>query len=156
MRPVAGARVRRGTAERAGGSGQQHRSLTSPSALTDFIAGVIDASATEKQAILETFDLKERMDKVLSLIAQRIEVLRLSKEIGDQTQQSLSSQQRQHILREQVRQIQKELGEVDDKAGEITELREKIARAGMPKEAEEQALKELRRLGACQAAANTR
>jgi ATP-dependent Lon protease len=120
--------------------------LDSASALPDFIAGLIDASPAEKQDVLETFELKERLDKVLVLLAQRIEVLKLSKEIGDQTQRSLSSQQREHILREQLRQIQKELGEGDDKSAEIAGLREQIEKAGMPKEAEEQAKKELKRL----------
>jgi ATP-dependent Lon protease len=73
-------------------------------------------------------------------------VLKLSKTIGEQTQQSLSSQQREHILREQLRQIQKELGEGDEKSAEIAELRELIEKAGMPKEAEDQAKKELKRL----------
>ncbi len=121
--------------------------ISSPSALADFIAGVIDAKPEEKQQVLETFEVQERLDKVLALLAQRIEVLRLSKQIGDQTQHSLSSQQRQHILREQLRQIQKELGEGDDdKASDVAELREKIEQAGMPEEAAEQAKKELKRL----------
>src|SRR4029434_6779089 len=94
----------------------------------------------------ETFDVTQLLDKLLGLLAKRIQVLQLSKEIGDQTQQSLSSQQREHILREQLRQIQKELGEGDDKAVEIAELRRLIEKAGMPKEAEDQAKKELKRL----------
>jgi ATP-dependent Lon protease len=120
--------------------------LDSASALADFIAGLIDAKPEEKQQILETLDVKERLDKLLALLAQRIEVLKLSKEIGEQTQRSLSSQQREHILREQLRQIQKELGEGDEKSVELGELREAIEKAGMPKEAEEQAKKELKRL----------
>ena len=80
--------------------------LDSASALADFIAGIIDAKPSEKQEVLETIDIKERLDKVLALLAQRIEVLKLSKQIGEQTQQSLSSQQREHILREQLRHIQ--------------------------------------------------
>jgi ATP-dependent Lon protease len=121
-------------------------SLDSASALADFVAGLLDVRPIDKQDILETIDLKERLDKVLSLLIQRIEVLKLSKAIGEQTQQSLSSQQREHILREQLRQIQKELGEGDDKASEIKELREKIEKTGMPKEAQDQAFKELKRL----------
>src|SRR5215813_673016 len=120
--------------------------LDSPSALADFIAGILDIKPSEKQDVLETIDIKERLDKVLGLLAQRIEVLKLSKQISEQTQQSLSSQQREHILREQLRAIQKELGEGDEKSGEISGLRESIAKAGMPKEAEEQANKELKRL----------
>jgi ATP-dependent Lon protease len=120
--------------------------INSPSALADFVAGVSDVTPSEKQEILETFDVNERLDKVLGLVARRIEVLKLSKTIGEQTQQSLSSQQREHILREQLRQIQKELGEGDEKSAEIAELRELIKKAGMPNEAEEQATKELKRL----------
>src|SRR5712672_2446599 len=120
--------------------------LTSGSELADFIAGLNDAPPTEKQEILETIDVKERLDTVLTMLAQRIQVLRLSKEISEQTQQSLSSQQREHLLREQLRQIQKELGEGDEKSAEIAELRAAIEKAGMPKEAEEQARKELKRL----------
>jgi len=120
--------------------------INSPSALADFVAGVSDVTPSEKQDILETFDVNERLDKVLGLVARRIEVLKLSKTIGEQTQQSLSSQQREHILREQLRQIQKELGEGDEKSAELAELRELIAKAGMPKEAEDQATKELKRL----------
>src|SRR5215510_10566372 len=120
--------------------------LDSASALADFIAGILDAKPSEKQDVLETVDIKERLDKVLALLAQRIEVLKLSKQIGEQTQQSLSSQQREHILREQLRHIQKELGEGDEKSVEIAELRDAIEKAGMPKEAKDQATKELKRL----------
>jgi ATP-dependent Lon protease len=120
--------------------------LDSPSALADFIASVIDAKPADKQAVLETLDVKQRLDKVLLMLVQRIEVLKLSKEIGEQTQQSLTAQQREHVLREQLRQIQKQLGEGDEKSAEIMELRQKIEKAGMPKEGEEQALKELKRL----------
>src|SRR5882672_6882400 len=121
-------------------------SLASPTMLADFIAGIIDIPVREKQDLLETFDVTLLLDKLLGLLAKRIQVLELSKEIGEQTQQSLSSQQREHILREQLRQIQKELGEGDDKAIEIAELRLLIEKAGMPKEAEDQAKKELKRL----------
>jgi ATP-dependent Lon protease len=120
--------------------------LESPSALADFVGGILDVKPSEKQEILETFDVKARLDKVLAFLVQRIEVLKLSKQIGEQTQQSLSSQQREHILREQLRAIQKELGEGDEKSVELNEVRAEIEKAGMPKEAEEQAKKELKRL----------
>jgi ATP-dependent Lon protease len=121
-------------------------SLTSPSALADFIAGISDSSPEAKQQILETLDLAERMDKVLAMLAERIEVLKITRSIGEQTQQTLSSQQREHILREQLRQIQKELGEGDEKSVELASLREAVAKAGMSKEAEDQVTKELKRL----------
>ena len=120
--------------------------LTSPSALADFIAGISDSTPAVKQQILATIDLGERMDKVLAMLAERIEVLKITRSIGEQTQHTLSSQQREHILREQLRQIQKELGEGDEKSVELASLREAIAKAGMPKEAEDQANKEIKRL----------
>jgi ATP-dependent Lon protease len=121
-------------------------SLESPSALADFLAGIIDIPAREKQDLLETFDVTQLLDKLLGLLAKRIQVLQLSKEIGEQTQHTLSSQQREHILREQLRQIQKELGDDDVKSTEMKELAAKIESAGMPKDAEERARRELKRL----------
>src|SRR5712672_2915317 len=120
--------------------------LDSPSALADFLAGIIDIPIAEKQDLLETFDVTQLLDKLLGLLAKRIQVLQLSKQIGEQTEQTLSSQQREHILREQLRQIQKELGDDDVKSTELKELAEKIDKAGMPRDAEEQARRELRRL----------
>ena len=120
--------------------------IQSPSALADFIANVSDLSPAEKQDLLETFDVSERLDKLLRYLTQQIEVLRLSKQIGEQTQESLAGRQREHILREQLRQIQKELGEGEEGQAEIAELREAIDKAGMPEEAEKQARKELKRL----------
>jgi len=120
--------------------------IQSPSALADLIANVSDLTPTEKQDLLETFDVQERLDKLLRYLAQQIEVLRLSKQIGEQTQESLQGRQREHILREQLRQIQKELGEGEGGEAEIAELREAIEKAKMPEEAEKQALKELKRL----------
>jgi ATP-dependent Lon protease len=120
--------------------------IQSPAALADFIANVSDLSPAEKQDLLETFDVSERLDKLLRYLAQQIEVLRLSKQIGEQTQESLAGRQREHILREQLRQIQKELGEGEEGQAEIAELREAIDKAGMPEEAEKQARKELKRI----------
>jgi ATP-dependent Lon protease len=120
--------------------------LTSASALADFIANVSDITPKEKQELLETFDVSARIDKLLRHLVQQIEVLRLSKQIGEQTQESLAGRQREHILREQLRQIQKELGEGEEGQAEIAELREAIDKAHMPEEAEKQARKELKRL----------
>jgi ATP-dependent Lon protease len=120
--------------------------LQSASALADFVANLMDIKPAEKQDILETLDVKERLDKTIQLLGQRLQVLRISKEIGEQTQESLGAQQRQHILREQLRQIQKQLGETDERSAEIEEVRRAIDAAGMPKDVENQAKKELRRL----------
>jgi len=114
--------------------------------LADFIAGLMDISAEEKQALLETFDLKTRLDKLLDLLAHRIEVLKVSREIAARTRGSIDDSQRKHLLREQMRTIQKELGEGDEGAAEIAELDRAIAAAKMPEEVEKQARKELKRL----------
>src|SRR5690606_2125720 len=83
---------------------------------------------------------------VLWMLAYRIEVLRLSRDIGEQTREAMESRQREHLLREQLRTIQRQLGEADEKSTEIAELTEAIDRATMPPEVEEQAKRELRRL----------
>ncbi len=120
--------------------------IGSPSLLADMVANFLDVKPEEKQSLLETFDLKARLDKVLGLLGQRVGVLRLSKEIGEQTQKAFEERQREHVLREQMRQIQKELGEGDDTAAEAEELRKSILDAGMPEEVQKHALKELKRL----------
>jgi ATP-dependent Lon protease len=122
------------------------QAANTPGALTDLVAAYLDIKPEDKQDILETIDLVTRMDKVLRLLAQRIEVLRLSQEIGRQTRASLDERQREVLLREQMAAIQRQLGDEDGKAQEIAELNEAIAKATMPPEVEEQARKELRRL----------
>ncbi len=114
--------------------------------LADFIAGLMDISAEEKQSLLETFDLKARLDKLLELLAHRIEVLKVSREIDERTRESISDVNRKHLLREQMRTIQKELGEGDESAAEIAELDKAISDAAMPEETEKAARKELKRL----------
>nr|HEV8011491.1 endopeptidase La [Bradyrhizobium sp.] len=98
-----------------------------------------------KQEILETVDLALRMDKVSRHLAERLEVLRLSNEIGQQTKAAFDGRQREAILREQMATIQRQLGEGDGKAQEVAELNEAIAKARMPAEAESQARREVRR-----------
>jgi ATP-dependent Lon protease len=123
------------------------QSLDTPSALADLAVAYMDVKSEEKQEILETIDITARMDKVSRLLAHRIEVLRLSQEIGRQTKTALDERQREVLLREQMAAIQKQLGEGDEgKAAEIAELDKAITDAGMPKEVEDQARKELRRL----------
>ncbi len=122
------------------------RSIEKPGLLTDAIAGYLDLKPSEKQEILELVELKGRMDKVQALLDYRVEVLKLSQKISQRTQETMTERQREALLREQLRSIQQELGEADDKGEEIRELEEKIARAGMPEEVESQARKELKRL----------
>jgi ATP-dependent Lon protease len=123
------------------------QSVSSAGALTDLVAAYIDITPDEKQEVLETIDVGARIDRVTRLLARRLEVLRLSAEIGRQTKAALDERQREVLLREQMAAIQRQLGEGDDgKRAEIAELTKAIAEAGMPKEVDEQARKELRRL----------
>ena len=122
------------------------QSISSPAVLADAIANFMDLKATQKQEVLETFDLSERLDKVLSHLGHRIEVMKISREIGEQTKESMDEKQREFFLREQLRTIQKQLGEEDEKAAEIAELSEAITKAKMPEEVEQHARKELKRL----------
>jgi ATP-dependent Lon protease len=123
------------------------QSVTSPAGLADLAAAYLDTEPAEKQEILETIDLTARMDKVMRMLSHRIEVLRLSQEIGRQTKASLDERQREMLLREQMAAIQRQLGEGEDgKSAEMAELSEAISKAEMPKEVEDQARKELRRL----------
>src|SRR5262245_39807774 len=120
--------------------------VTSPAELADLTTAYMDMKPEEKQEILETVDVVARMEKVSRLLAQRIEVLRLSAEIGKQTKAALDERQREVLLREQMAAIQRQLGEGEEgKAAEVKELSEAITKAGMPKEVEEAARKELRR-----------
>jgi ATP-dependent Lon protease len=123
------------------------QSVDSPSGLADLVATFMDATPDEKQEILETVDIGARMERVSRLLAHRIEVLRLSQEIGRETKASLDSRNREVLLREQMAAIQRQLGEADEgKSAEIAELEKAIANAHMPKEVDDQARKELRRL----------
>ncbi len=120
--------------------------MESAGALADTVANLIDVKREDKQDILETFDLRRRLDRVLELLAARVEVLKLSKEIGDKTRKEFDDRQREHVLREQMRQIQKELGDGDDTAAENEELKGAVESVGMPAETLKHARKELKRL----------
>jgi ATP-dependent Lon protease len=121
------------------------QSVTSPAALADLATSYMDIKPQEKQEILETIDLSLRMEKVSRYLAERLEVLRLTAEIGQKTRATFDERQREAILREQMATIQRQLGEGEGKAQEVAELNEAIAKAQMPAEAETQARKEVRR-----------
>jgi ATP-dependent Lon protease len=118
---------------------------TSPATLADLATSYMDIAPQDKQEILETVDLALRMEKVSRHLAERIEVLRLSNEIGQQTKATFDGRQREAILREQMATIQRQLGEGDGKAQEVAELNEAIAKAKMPAEVESQVRREVRR-----------
>ena len=116
--------------------------------LADITASVLDAEVVEKQALLETIPTADRVGKLLHLLSHRIEVLRLSREIGERTKEQLDDHQRKFLLREQLKTIQKELGETGGEDEEVAGLDEAITKAGMPADIEAHARKELRRLQA--------
>ena len=120
--------------------------VQSASALADLAAHFMDLKPNEKQAVLETFDVQARLDKVLTLLAHRLEVLRLSRDIDTRTQESMGQRQREYLLREQLKTIQRELGEDEGNSAEIAELSKAIADAKMPEEVEKHARQELKRL----------
>ena len=121
--------------------------ISEPGRLADFIASSLHSlSAEAKQEILESFDIKARLEKLNSALAKEVEVLELGSKIQSQIQSEMGKNQREYYLREQIKAIQKELGEADERTVEIIELREKIEAAGMPEEAHKEALRELDRL----------
>ena len=122
------------------------QAIDSPGQLCDMVANLLDVKNEEKQEVLESFDLTLRLDRVLGLLGGRLEVLRLSKEIGDKTKREFDERQREHVLREQMRQIQKELGETEDTAAELEELKKAIEAAGLPEDTHKHAMKEFKRL----------
>ncbi len=122
------------------------RSIESIPALADMIASFMDLKIAEKQEILATFDLRTRLDRVLTLLGRRIEVLKVSRQIDEKTREAFDERQKEAVLRERLRQIQKELGDGDSSSAELEELKQSIKDAGMPSEVAEQAERELKRL----------
>jgi ATP-dependent Lon protease len=122
------------------------RSIDNPGILADIVASNLSIGVEEKQELLETFDTKERMSKVIALLNKEIQVLELSNKIQTEVKGEMDKAQREYFLREQLKAIQKELGEVDDRQEEFEELKKGIKKARMPKEVEKVAFKELKRM----------
>jgi ATP-dependent Lon protease len=120
--------------------------IENPLSLIDLIASTLDLPLNEKQELLATLDPEARAQKVSEKLVRQIELLELSKKIGEQTKESMDRAQRQYFLREQLKAIQKELGEEDGQSVETAELRKKIHEAKMPPEVEKEVLRELTRL----------
>jgi len=104
--------------------------ISEPGQLADVLASFMDIEVSEKQRILEAVDVVARLDQVLWFVSYRLEVLRLSRDIGERTRQTIEGRQREHILREQLNTIQKELGEGEEGGGDVSDLAEAIAKAG--------------------------
>lgn len=126
--------------------GHALQTTRAPAELADITASLLDTEVNEKQVLLEMIGVEERLQKVLQILSHRIEVLRLSKEISERTKEQMGDRERKYLLREQLRAIQKELGEDGEQDQEIAQLEEAITKAGMPTEIESQVRKELQRL----------
>ena len=121
--------------------------IAEPGRLADFIASSLSTISTAvKQEVLETLDIRARMDNLNRILIKELEVLELGSKIQSQVQSEVGKNQREYFLREQMKAIQKELGEGDDQTKEIEELAEKIEAAGMPELVKKEALRELDRL----------
>jgi ATP-dependent Lon protease len=128
--------------------------IIEPGKLADFIASSLTTISTAiKQEVLETLDVRARMDSLNRILIKELEVLELGSKIQSQVQSEVGKNQREYFLREQLKAIQKELGEGDEQTKEIEELREKIEAAGMPELVKKEALRELDRLSKMPAAA---
>lgn len=119
--------------------------IEEPGRMADIIASHIPLKLKEKQEILETIDVRSRMNKVITIINNEKEVLSLEKKIGQRVKRSMERTQKEYYLREQMKAIQKELGDKEGKTGEVTTLKDKIEAAGMPDHFKKVALKELDR-----------
>lgn len=126
--------------------GSMVSNIKSPPILADLIASNLNVSTPEKQSILETIDVRERLTKVHLILNKEVQVLELGNKIQSQVKEDMDRTQREYYLREQLKAIKKELGELDDHSSEIKELREKVKKAKMPPEVVTAAEKELDRL----------
>src|SRR5713226_4135602 len=121
--------------------------IEDPGRLADFIAGTLPSLSTLlRQELIETPSVRKRLDMLIRELSKELEVLELRSKIQEQVQEQVSQNQREYLLREQMKAIQKELGESDDSMQEIDELRKKVEEAGMPAEAKKECDRELKRL----------
>ncbi len=128
-----------------GGAGSYLR-IEEPGQLTDLVTSHLSLKLSQKQEILEIFDLKERIERLVEILGRELEILEIERKIGSRVRKQMEKTQKEYYLREQIKAIQKELGEKDERMAEIDDYREKIRQAKFPDEVEEKALKELDRL----------
>ncbi|MGH3013023.1 MAG: endopeptidase La, partial [Gaiellaceae bacterium] len=117
-----------------------------PSSLANLIASTIRLKTEEKQGLLETVDVEERLRKLTAILSRELEVFELGTKIQSQVQEEMDKSQREYFLRQQLKAIQEELGETDEQQAEVAELRAQLEEAGLPEEADKQARRELDRL----------
>ena len=121
-------------------------SVSEPGHLADLVTSNLELDVAEKQEVLENFDLKSRMRQVLQFLSRQLEVLKVRERINTQVQEEMGRNQREYVLRQQLKAIKEELGELDDAGGDLDEFVEKITKAEMPEEAEKASRKQLERL----------
>lgn len=126
--------------------GTMAKSITEPGTLADMVASIINASIEDKQQILETLDVKERLKEVTRLVNHQVDILELGNKIQSQVKDDMDKSQREYYLRQQLNAIRKELGEEDESKVEIEEYRAKIEKKHLPDEARREAERELERL----------
>jgi ATP-dependent Lon protease len=126
--------------------GTMAKSITLPGVLADMIASIINATVEEKQKILETLNVKDRLKEATKLVNHQVEILELGSKIQSQVKNDMDKSQREYYLRQQLKAIQQELGEADESKVEIDEYREKIEKGNLPEEAKKEATRELDRL----------
>jgi ATP-dependent Lon protease len=121
-------------------------SIQAPGALADLVAANLDAPVDEKAQLLETVDVKDRIRKVLKLLTRQLEILKMRERINSQIKEEMGKNQREYVLRQQLKAIKEELGEDEGDQGDLDGLEERIAKANLPTEAEQVAKKQLKRL----------
>jgi ATP-dependent Lon protease len=121
-------------------------SIQAPGALADLVAANLDAPVEEKAGLLETVDVKERIRKVLRLLTRQLEILKMRERINSQIKEEMGKNQREYVLRQQLKAIKEELGEDDGDQSDLDALEDRIAKANLPNEAEQVAKKQVKRL----------
>src|SRR5688572_7216359 len=125
-------------------------SIQAPGALADLVAANLDAPVEEKAQLIETVDVKDRIRKVLKLLTRQLEILKMRERINSQIKEEMGKNQREYVLRQQLKAIKEELGEDDGDQGDLDGIEERIAKATLPSEAETVAKKQLKRLRSMQ------
>jgi len=125
-------------------------SIQAPGALADLVAANLDAPVDEKAHLIETLDVKERIRKVLRLLTRQLEILKMRERINSQIKEEMGKNQREYVLRQQLKAIKEELGDDDGDQGDLDGLEERITKANLPTEAEEVSRKQLKRLRSMQ------
>ena len=125
-------------------------SVSDPSQVADLVISNLDIEAGEKQEVLAANNVRERLRKVLMLLTRQLEILKVRERINSQVQEEMGHSQREYVLRQQLKAIKGELGEMDDESGDVEEFQKKITEAKMPEEAEKVARKQLDRLKSMQ------